>query len=210
MNGEHKMEKKKFLFVSWISLSGDLAWKIQREGHEVKAYIDNKLERDDVYSGILDKVDDWKKWVDWADVIIFDDIGFGRHAEALRKKGKKVIGGSSYTDRLEHNREFGQEEMDRVGMQVLPHWYFSNFESAIAFIEKNPARYVFKPSGKAQDNKGWLFIGEEEDGADILELLRTNEVIWKTKIKTFQLQKYASGVEIAVGAFFNGKKFLHP
>ena len=30
------------------------------------------------------------------------------------------------------------------------------------------------------------------------------------KIKNFQLQKYASGVEVAVGAFFNGKDFLQP
>lgn len=210
MNGENKIEKKKFLFVSWISLSGDLAWKVQREGHEVKVFIDNKLEREDVYAGILDKVDNWKDWIDWADVIVFDDIGFGRNADLLRKKGKKVIGGSVYTDKLEDNREFGQEEMARAGMQVLPHWYFSNFDSAIAFLEKNPGRYVFKPSGKAQDNKGWLFIGEEEDGVDILELMKSNQGIWKGKIKTFQLQKYATGVEIAVGAFFNGKKFLTP
>src|SRR3989339_1113771 len=92
-------EIKKFLFVSWESLSGDLAWQIKKEGHEVKIYV--KAESDkDVYDGFLEKVDDWKQFIDWADVIIFDDVGFGKEADELRKKGKPVVGGSSYTAKL--------------------------------------------------------------------------------------------------------------
>src|SRR3989344_7173238 len=85
--------KYKFLFVSWEALSGDLAWKIQNEGHEVKCYIKDVT---DEYDGFLEKVDDWKKYADWADVIIFDDVGFGKEAEKLRRSGKAVIGGSAY------------------------------------------------------------------------------------------------------------------
>ena len=33
---------------------------------------------------------------------------------------------------------------------------------------------------------------------------------WSSKIKVFLLQKYAQGVEIAVGAFFNGSDFVEP
>ena len=29
-------QSKKFLFVSWESLSGDLAWQIKKEGNDVK------------------------------------------------------------------------------------------------------------------------------------------------------------------------------
>jgi phosphoribosylamine--glycine ligase len=209
MNNNNQFPKKKFLFVSWESLSGDVAWRIQKEGHEVKVYIDRK-EDQDVYDGLLDKVKKWKDCTDWADVIVFDDVGFGKEADSLRKGGKLVIGGSAYTDQLEDDREFGQSEMKRMGMQVLPHWDFDNFDSAIKFLEANSGRYVFKPSGIAQNNKDLLFIGEEENGADILELLQSNKKIWKDKIKTFQLQKYAAGVEIAVGAFFNGHDFIIP
>src|SRR3989344_5657404 len=200
---------RKFLFVSFESLSGDIAWKVQKEGHEVKAYIEREADVD-VYDGILDKVKKWEDHVDWADIIVFDDVGFGKLADALRKKGKLVVGGSKYTDSLEDNREFGQTEMKRVGMNVLPHWYFTNFDAAIEFIQKNPSRYVFKPSGHAQNHKDLLFIGEEDDGRDILELLISNKKAWKSKIKTFQLQRYAAGVEIAVGGYFNGKEFLYP
>lgn len=203
------MQRKKFLFVSWDAVSGNLAWHIQKEGHNVKVYYDKEHDRD-VHEGLLDKIQDWKNFIDWADIIIFDDLYFGEEAEALRKKGKLVVGGSKYTDKLENDREYGQSEMARVGMQILPHWYFDDYDKAVDFIEKNPERYVFKPSGTAQNNKDLLFIGEEEDGKDILELLRLNKKIWKNKIKTFMLQKYAAGVEIAVGGFFNGKDFLTP
>ena len=202
--------KKKFLFVGWESLSGDLAWQLAREGHDVKMYFKNP-EDHDVYDGFVEKVDDWKKHVDWADVVVFDDVGFGTHADNLRKAGKLVVGGSTYTDRLEEDREFGQAEMKRVGMLILPHWDFDSFDAAIEFLRANPGRYVWKPSGNmASDAKDLLFLGAEEDGKDIMEVLEHNKGAWGKKIKHFQLQKYAAGVEVAVGAFFNGDDFIYP
>lgn len=207
-NNSNKFPQKKFLFVSWESLSGDVAWQIQKEGHQVKAYIKRKKDQD-VYDGFLEKVGNWKDHIDWADVIVFDDVlGFGKIAEGLRKRGKLVVGGTAYTDKLEDEREFGQEEMKRVGMNIIPHWDFSDFDSAIKFIREHPDRYVFKPSGSAP--KGLLFLGEEEDGKDILEILEVNKDIWVKRIKIFQLQKRMVGVEIAVGAFFNGTDFIYP
>jgi phosphoribosylamine---glycine ligase len=209
-HNKNQFSAKKFLFVSWESLSGDLALKIKNEGHEVKVYI--KAESDkDVYDGFLDKIDDWQKYKDWADVIIFDDVDFGNLADSLRIEGKLIVGGSKYTDKLEEDREFGQNEMNQVGMSVLPHWDFSDFDSAIEFIRLNPGRYVFKPSGDiASNQKGILFLGQEDDGKDLIEILEQNKKLWAKKIKRFQLQKMAVGVEVAVGAFFNGQDFIYP
>lgn len=201
---------RKFLFVSWESLSGDLAWAIKKEGHQVKAYIQANSDQD-VYDGFLEKVPDWKKYIDWADVIVFDDIGFGRIADQLRAKGKLVVGGSTYTDKLEEDREFGQIEMKNAGLSILPHWEFESFDAAIKFISENPGRYVFKPSGNtASGQKGILFLGQEDDGRDLIEIMEQNKKAWAKKIKKFQLQKMAVGVEVAVGAFFNGKDFVYP
>jgi phosphoribosylamine--glycine ligase len=60
------------------------------------------------------------------------------------------------------------------------------------------------------DSKGILFLGKDEDGKDIHEILRSNKVILEKRVKQFQLQKFAQGVEVAVGAFFNGKDFIYP
>ncbi|MBI2637292.1 MAG: phosphoribosylamine--glycine ligase [Candidatus Sungbacteria bacterium] len=202
--------KKKFLFVSLESLSGDLAWQVSKEGHDVKAYIKAKSDAD-VYEGFLQKVESWEEHTDWADVIVFDDVEFGPAAERLRKRGKLVVGGTKYTDELEMDREFGQTELKKYGVNILPHWQFSSYDDAIEFIKKNPDRYVFKPSGNTPSTgKGLLFIGNEEDGKDLLALLEQNKTLWQKKNPVFQLQKYISGVEIAVGAFFNGKDFIYP
>ncbi len=207
-NGDTNKPKYKFLFMSWESLSGDLAWTIQKEGHEVKCYIKNE---DDAYDGILEKVKDWKSHVDWADVVVFDDVGFGDQADKLRKQGKAVIGGSGYTDKLEEDREFGQMEMKKAGMNILPHWDFSDYDEAIKFIQDNPGRYVYKPSGSvASDWKGLLFLSKEEDGRDLCEILESNKAVLSKKIKEFQLQKLATGVEVGCAAFFNGIDFILP
>lgn len=210
-NGNNsEFKPKKFLFVSFESLSGDLAYQIKKEGHEVKVHIGAEADSD-VYDGVLDKIDIWEDQIDWADVIIFDDIGFGDTADELRKAGKLVIGGSKYTDRLEEDREFGQNEIKKAGMLVLPHWNFTDFDEAIEFIKKNQGRYVFKPSGNTpSDQKGILFLGQEDDGKDLIELLEQNKKVLAKKIKKFQLQKVAVGVEVAVGAFFNGDDFIYP
>jgi len=209
MNNNGNKIKLKFLFVSIDALIGDLAWEIKKEGHECKYYIIDE-EQKDVCDGFLDKVDDWKSQIDWADIIVFDDFGFGEDAEKLRKAGKPVIGGSVYTDRLEMDREFGQTELKDVDITIIPRWNFTDFDEAIAFIKKNPDRYVIKPSGLAQNEKELLFVGQEEDGRDITEMLERYKKNWGKQIKEFQMQKFISGVEVAVGAFFNGEDFIMP
>lgn len=209
-NPEIPKLKLKFLFVSLESLSGDLAWTIKKEGHEVKAYIKERSDAD-VYKGFIDRVDDWKAHVDDADVIVFDDVEFGEEAEKLRKRGKLVVGGSVYTDRLEMDRDFGQNEMKKRGVPILSYRHFFNYDEAIQFIKDNPERYVFKPSGNIPSSgKGLLFIAHEEDSKDLIEMLEKNKDVWQKKAPIFVLQKFVQGVEVGVGAFFNGNDFIYP
>lgn len=199
----------KFLFVSPEALSLDLAYRIVQEGHEVKFCVQSETEKD-VGDGFVEKADKWEDHVSWADIIVFDDIGFGRAADKLRAEGKKVVGGSAYTDRLESDREFGQNELARAGVSILQGRTFSDFEEAIKFVQANPSRYVIKPSGKAQNEKELLFVGQEADGNDVINVLAHYKKHWSSKIRIFQIQQFASGVEVAVGAFFNGKDFVKP
>ena len=210
-NGNKKTKNpKKFLFVTIDSLIADIAWRIKLEGHEVKYYIKEEADKE-VGMGFVEIVEDWHKEVDWADVIVFDDVlGQGTKAEKLRQLGKLVVGGTPYTDRLEDDRDFGQEELKKVGINILPSKTFTNFDEAIQFVKDNPERYVLKPCGEAANLKGLLFIGEEDDGRDVIQVLNDYSKAWAKKIPAFQLQKRIYGVEIAVGAFFNGKQFIYP
>jgi phosphoribosylamine--glycine ligase len=199
----------RLLFISKWGLIHDLAWEVKKEGHEVRYHIMSKADRE-VGDGFVDKVDKWEEHKDWADVIVFDDCEFGTIPDRLRKEGKAVVGGTPYTDKLEMDRDFGQEEMNAAGLTVLPRWEFDSFDAAITFIKVNPGRYVVKPSGKAQNEKVLSFVGQEDDGLDVLTMLEHYKNGWASKIKSFQLQKYASGVEVAVGGYFNGKDFILP
>ncbi|MBU0649091.1 phosphoribosylamine--glycine ligase [Patescibacteria group bacterium] len=204
------MQKKKFLFVSYDALISDLAWQVVKEGHEAKYYIKNAEDKE-IADGFVPKTDDWRKEADWADVIVFDDVlGMGKWAKEMRDKGKLVVGGTPYTDQLEDDRAFGQEELKKAGIPIIPYENFSSFDQAIAYVKKNPAKYVIKPSGEAQNIKRFLFVGEEDDGKDIVQVLEAYKKASSSKIKSFQLQKRVSGVEVAVGAFFNGQEFIYP
>lgn len=204
------MDKKKFLFVSYDALISDIAWQVLKEGHDAKYWIRDDDSKD-VADGFVPKVNNWEKEINWADIIVFDDVlGMGEWAADVRKKGKLAIGGTPYTDKLEDDRTFGQEELKKHGVSIIPFQEFISFDEAISFVQTNPSRYVIKPSGEAQNYKRLLFVGEEEDGKDVIQVLEAYKKTWADKIKVFQLQRRMTGVEVAVGAFFNGKQFMTP
>jgi phosphoribosylamine---glycine ligase len=198
-----------FLFVSIEALSTDLAWQLTKAGHSVRFFTKSQSEKD-VGDGFVEKADAWEPLKEWAEVIVFDDIGFGDLAQRLRAEGKPVVGGSVYTDKLENDREFGQTELSGAGVNTLPSWNFTSFDEAVEFVKKNPDRYVIKPSGNAQNEKELLFVGQEEDGKDVEQVLVHYKMKWSNKIKVFQIQKYETGVEVGIGAFFNGYDFVYP
>lgn len=200
----------KFLFVSLSGLIGDIAWQVLKEGHEVRYFIESPRERD-IAEGFVPQTTDWQADIGWADVIVFDDtLGQGEKAARLRTQGKRVIGGSAYTDRLEDDRSFGQEELRKAGVGIIPYKEFDSFDDAIAYVRATPDRYVIKPSGEAQNVKRRLFVGEEEDGEDVIRMLDAYKKAFAAEIRIFQLQKRVTGVEVAVGAFFNGREFISP
>jgi phosphoribosylamine--glycine ligase len=204
------MQRSRILFVSLDGLISDIAWQVVKEGHEVKYFIESESERE-IGDGFVPKVGDWEKEVDWADLIVFDDVlGQGTKAEALRKRGKLVVGGSPYTDKLEDDRAFGQQELKAAGVRIIPQENFTSFDDAVAYVKANPNRYVIKPSGEAQNMKQLLFVGEDEDGKDVLQVLGDYKRAWSDRIKDFQLQRRIVGVEVAAGGFFNGSEFVYP
>jgi phosphoribosylamine--glycine ligase len=201
----------KFLFVSYEGPIADTAWQVMKEGHEAKLWI-QLADGQDIADGFVPKVGDWRKEIEWADVVVFDDVlgGMGAMAEELRALGKPVVGGSPYSDRLEEDRAFGQQELKATGVAIIPQENFTSFDEAMAYVRANPHRYVIKPSGEAQNDKRLLFVGEEEDGRDVIQVLEDYKQHLADKVKEFQLQRRIVGVEVAVCAFFNGREFVTP
>ena len=168
-------------------------------------------EEREIADGFVPKTLDWRADVDWADVVVFDDVlGHGTlGARAAAEAASCVVGGTPYGDRLEDDRAFGQQELKNAGVSIIAQENFTSFDEAIAYVASNPNRYVIKPSGEAQNYKRLLFVGEEEDGRDIIQVLEDYKRAWSSRIKQFQLQRRIMGVEVATGAFFNGKEFVY-
>ncbi len=206
---KHHSLPKNFLFISRWGEILDLAYAIKNEGNDVKLFIADKDSKE-IGNGFVQKVKDWKKHVDWADILIFDYTGYGEECEQLRAAGKIVFGGSTYTDLLELDRNFGQNELKKHKIKTLPFKEFLSFQDAITYVEKNPDAYVIKPCGETQELKQLLFVGSDDEGLDVIRVLKAYDKSWGDDFGNFQLQKKVKGVEISVSAFFNGKEFLKP
>lgn len=200
---------KNFLFISRWGEILDIAYATQNEGNLVKLFIEDKPSRE-IGTGFVKKVKDWRKHTDWADIIIFDYTGYGKECADLRASGKIVFGGSEYTDLLELDRNFGQKELQKHKIKTLPFEEFVSFQDAISYVEKHPDAYVIKPSGETQELKQLLFVGSDDEGLDVIRVLKAYDKSWGDDFGNFQLQKKVKGVEISVSAFFNGKEFLRP
>lgn len=200
-------KSRRFLIVDTEGLMSDMARQLKEEGNEVRMHIVQKKWQD-IADGIAEKVDDWKAHIDWADVILFSYSGFGKEQEEMRRKGYKVVGGSSL-EVIELDRDEGVKMLERIGIKPIPSAEFNSFKKAREFIKQNPARYVFKPCGKMEDDKESTFVGSEKDGSDVLYALGKFEKIWKGKV-SFMLQKFVEGIEVAVGCYFNGNEWVKP
>lgn len=205
------MTPQNFLFVSLDGLIGDIAWRVQQEGHDVRYAITEDEFSQDVADGIVPKVDDWEAHVGWADIVVFDDgFGLGTHAERLRDDGVPVVGGTRLTDRLEEERGFGHEKMKEFGLDVIDSVIFDDLTDGIDFVRENPNPYVIKPSGEAQNYNDLLYVGQAPDGEDVVQILQRYRDVWDEEIERFQLQRLKEGVEISVCGFFDGEQFVEP
>jgi phosphoribosylamine--glycine ligase len=149
------MDEKRFLFVSAdAALITDLAWQVHREGHDVKYYIEAESDRE-IGDGFVPKTDDWRAEVEWADVVVFDDIwvgsdvGTGALAQELREQGKAVVGGTPNTDQLEEDRGYAMEILEEHGVNTIEYHVFEDFDAGIQHVQENPAPYVSYPRLKS-------------------------------------------------------------
>jgi phosphoribosylamine--glycine ligase len=194
---------------------GDMYWRLQQAGHEVRVFV-SEAESHGIFAGMIRRTGDWRAELAWIGeagaegLIVCETAGFGAQADALRREGFHVVGGSAFGDRLENDRAFGQAVMRSAGMSTASTHAFDSFAAAIEFLAAHPGRYVYKVSdGTAASTRN--YVGELEDGGDLLAVLRDEHARATPDAAThFVLMQHISGVEVGVGAYFNGEEFLMP
>lgn len=204
-----KFKKMKVLFISGELISGDLAYKLKKEGCDVKLFIDDENMRD-CLDGLVEKIDNWKDQLNWVGkegLIVFDDVGYGEDQDTLRKEGYTVLGAGARGDILELDRVHAQEILKSVGV-IDEKFETKNFniDDAIRFVASNGGKWVIK---QADHNTAINYIGSLEDGSDSLNVLKNYREVFGGECKV-SLQSRVYGVEIALGRFFNGREWIGP
>ena len=108
----------KIIIISKDGDALDLAIRLRKEGHSVKIAIQDRGYKKIGDGFDLIKVGDWKKelpWVGKDGLIIFDQAGWGKEQDELRKAGYSVVGGSEGGDRLELDRQHAQDIFKKYG-----------------------------------------------------------------------------------------------
>jgi phosphoribosylamine--glycine ligase len=204
------ISKKRVLFISKELIAADLAYQMRKEGCDVKLYIENETDLN-CFDGFVRKTRNWRKeltWVGKDGLIVFDDVGYGDVQDRLRRDGFLVVGGSGDGDKLEIDREYGQQVLKNSGLDFEQEFETRSFSinNAIGFLRKRKGSWVLK---QTNHNSALTYAGKLEDGSDTLSLLEKYRESFGSKHE-FTLQKKVQGVEIAVGRFFNGNDWVGP
>jgi phosphoribosylamine--glycine ligase len=205
----------RFLGIGDYHSLGDMYWRLAMAGHDVRVCV-RESEAHEIYAGLVQRVDDWHRELDWIaaagrdGIIVIETASLGETADALRARGFHVVGGSAWTDRIERDRAFGQEAMRAAGLQTAPTHAFRDYAAALAFLRERPARYVFKFSdGESASTRN--YVGEMDDGADIVAMIERERAARDANAEVdFVLMEHVAGVEVGIGAYFNGNVFLEP
>lgn len=205
----------RFLGIGEYCDLGALYHRLAAAGHEVRVYVELPEARD-VHGGMLQLSSDWRAELPWireagpGGIVLFESVGKGELQDQLRRDGYQVIGGSAYGDRLECDRQFGQEVLRSLGLCIAQTHSYADFGEAIEFVRATRRRYVFKSNG-GDALRTRNYIGELDDGSDMLALLALYRAQWQGPGKPdFVLMEHVHGVEVGVGAYFNGTSFLQP
>ncbi len=197
------------LIIDPDSVGLDFAMRCAERGHSVKLFLKYvNGDRDRTGDGLVEKVPEWEKWIQWADLIVptMNTLYLDRF-EDLRKYGYPIFGPSKESARLEIERSYGMETFKKFGIDVPPYKMFRTLDEAEAYCWRAGKPLVFKTLGSEED-KSLTHVAK--DPADMINTLRR----WKKQGMTLKgacmLQDLIEGVEIGVSAWMGRDGFLKP
>jgi phosphoribosylamine--glycine ligase len=192
------------LVLDQIGLSLDFCMRCQEMGHAIRLWVqpnEKNKHISEIGSGFVPKVKDWRAHMPWAHLIVTtDNSTLLNYLEPYRKKGYPIFGSNPLGAALELDRQRGQAIFKKAGIKVMPANEFSDYDRAIAFVKKNPQRWVCKPNGDA--DKALSYVSESP--RDMIFMLER----WKVENpqnQGFILQPFMNGIELAVGGWFGSK-----
>lgn len=143
--------------------------------------------------------------MDWADIAILEGNGvYMSDMDAFRVRGCRIIGGNAESAAWELDRKKGMETFRHAGIPVPEFREFTDYDTAIRYVERRGEVYFSKPCSDTADKSLSAKTGISADPAWMLRK-------WKKKHGRppcpFLLQEGIDGIEFAVGAWFGPAGF---
>jgi phosphoribosylamine--glycine ligase len=185
----------------------DFCMRCQEHGHSVKLFIKKDHgDRDSTGDGLVEKVPEWEKWMQWADLILpTHNTVYLDRLEYFRSLNYPIFGPSKQSAQLEINRSYGMSIFKKYGIETPPYKMFQSLDDAETYSLKSGKRTVFKTLGSEED-KSLSYVGKSPD--DMANRIRS----WKKKGMKLKgscmLQDCIDGVELGVSAWMGRDGFL--
>lgn len=198
----------------------DLYRRMVEQGHEVRVFVADPRSHG-VMAGMLQTCARWESELGWVraagddGLILFETACHGPIQDQLRREGFAVIGGSAWGDRLESDRAHGQQVLRELGLQTARTHAFRDYAAGIDFVLRHPGRYVYKRCDPHALSTR-TYVGQLDDGRDLLAQLRfdagrtADTAAGGDDDRGFVLMDHIEGIEVGVGAYFDGQDFLRP
>src|SRR5262245_44190575 len=124
----------------------DFAMRAQRDGHDVRLAIRQTEKTKHIGRGLVQVVDDYTKWVRWAELVFMTDNTHYTYDldQRWRAEGVKIVGASVVSAAWELDRGKGMAVFKRNGIEVPPYRVFSDYDSAISYVKREDRRFVSK------------------------------------------------------------------
>lgn len=193
--------------ILMLSKEGDglgIATKLQDEGHEVRIWLpEDSFEF--ALLGILDRSDSWRRdAADWADLVLADMVGFGRHEATLNGFEVLHLGFNPMADVLELDRDRQIKTLRKFGIPMPETFSFESPAQArdLAGLWTTSVKgFVLKPSGNIETGKTYVLRDKRLLDWALDQYSGDQELI---------AQRYVEGIEISTQGWFNGLTWVEP
>ena len=134
-----------------------------------------------------------------------DDALAAGIVDDFNQAGLKVFGPSRLAAELEWSKDFAKEIMVKYGVPTAAYGTFSDFEKAIAYIEKQGAPIVVKADGLAL-GKGVVVAETVEQAVEAAQEMLLDNKFGDSGARVV-IEEFLDGEEFSLFAFVNGDRF---
>jgi len=193
-----------------LSKNGDsvpIGLRLMQEGHIVKFHIkEPKAKPSLVGYKNPSQVQDPKRMLDQFDLVLSDMAGMGTLCDELKEKGKLVLGGGSFNDKLELDREYGLKVSKSLLKGVKePEWISAEgLKECTEYLDKATTPQVIKPLGNAPVYL--TLVSQENENRTLKSFIQERG----KELTPCIIQEKIDGIEISTEGWFNGKEFVQP